>query len=105
MRQRSPLQDEIRNQGLTPRVKTLLKEKYAELERQGRTTNFDFRFIRSMVGYQVDASTRVVGYRKKLSVSQIEQIERILNQEIFKEEYPNGIEDAVKDLLSALNVK
>jgi len=112
MSQKSPLKDEIRSHGLTPKVKDLLKEKYAELEKkyvglekEERDEIFNYKFIKSMVGYQVDSSTRVKGYRKKLSVGQIEQIERILSKEIFEEEYPNGSKSAAEEILSILNFK
>ena len=78
---------EIINKGyITEYLSELLREKY-NIYKVSYPNSWDREFIENMLGY-----------RKKLSNRQINQLERILGDKIFDQEFPGGLPDILKSL-------
>ena len=75
----SKIRTEIREGYISEATRALLRELLSDLNKN-RQNSWDENFCESM-------ST----YRKKLSNSQIEHLERIIEESLLKIEYPNGL--------------
>lgn len=73
---------------INPRLKALLCEEYEKIKKT-YPNSWDRKFVKSMITY-----------REKLSPSQIEQLERVLQDKIIEEEYPDGIVDAILPIIT-----
>lgn len=73
------LRKKIRDGNITEEIRTHLLNELDDLEKY-HPNSWDRKFTKDMINY-----------RGKLSDSQIEQLERILQNPILEEEYPDGI--------------
>jgi hypothetical protein len=87
------LKKEIRNGRITSIIRNHLRKKVQEIETI-YPNSWDLRFAKTLIYYT-----------KQLSSKQIIHLERILGNEILKEEYPNGFEDFVIDAMNNIEVK
>lgn len=77
------IREEIRKGYTTEYLSKLLRDKYG-VSKIKYPNSWDTKFL-----------CDILSYKDRLSAKQIDQIERILGDEIFEQEYPNGIDDLI----------
>lgn len=83
------LREEVKRGFITTEIRKHLQTKIEELDAID-SKSWDRKFIHSILKYD---------NKNKLSVKQIAQLDRILSWEIIEQEYPNGIDHLLNDIL------